>query len=817
MLRFHRKRLLLLILFAFFTITPVFANYDFLGAVKNVERLPSGMLITCEGNNLLRIQFQKPKMFRVTLGRHGDFGALLDYPLVKDDWEPVFLQFEEGENQIEIQSSQLRVKISRDPCRLTVFNQDGSIINQDDPGFGIGWDGKEVRCWKTISEDEKFFGLGEKTGNLNKRGTQWEMWNSDVPGYGVNYDPIYQSIPFFIGMRDRMAYGIYFNNSYHSYFNMGAGNLRYYSFSAQQGSMDYFFIYGPKVSQVVETYTELTGRTPLWPRWALGYQQCRWSYYPESEVMRLAETFRDKKMPADVLYLDIHYMDDYRVFTWDKNRFPNPEEMLAELREMGFKVVTIIDPGVKADSTYFVAKEGLAGDHFVTYPDGEIFRGEVWPGVSYFPDFSRPATRRWWGGLLGKMLKMGVSGFWNDMNEPSVWGKAFPLEVSFYDQGLLSSQKKIHNLYGFLMSETAYEGSLAAFPNRRPFVITRAGFAGEQRFTTVWTGDNVASEDHLELGIRMLQGLGLSGIPFAGMDVGGFIGHPSPELFARWMQVGALTPFFRTHTHYGSQDQEPWSFGDEIEKINKATLQWRYQIIPYLYSLLWKSHQSGAPLIRPLFWHYQDDNRVYGWDTQNQFMVGKNLLAAPVTRENQYLKKLYLPDGKWIDLENKKVYEGGAEIIVEAPLQKMPVFLKGGGILPLREENVQWIGQKPMKTMTLLIFPADSGTFNFYQDDGETMAYRQGKYSLTRFGVQPLSDTVIVNRHILHDKYDSEIKEFQLRFLNIKKMPVEVLINGSTFLVNALPEKYALAYLQEQKVLDITVPATDFRAVGLVW
>ncbi len=794
---------------------PAYSNYEFLGKVERMERIPSGLVLTCEGNNLLKIRFLTSNMFRVTLGREGKFEPPLEYPLAKTGWETVPLQFDQDGGQIWLSSREIVLTITRNPCRLTVSDTSGFVFVQDDPAFGIGWDGKEVRCWKCIAPDEKFYGLGEKTGNLNKRGVQWEMWNSDIPGYSTNYDPLYQSIPFFIGMRNHRAYGIYFNNSYRTVFNMGAGNLRYYSFSAEQGSMDYFVIFGPQVRRVVETYTLLTGRPPMWPRWALGYQQCRWSYFPQDEVLDLAKTFRRKRIPADVLYLDIHYMDGYRVFTWDRNRFPDPEDMLKQLREMGFRVVVIIDPGVKADSAYAVCRQGLEGDHFLKYPDGTLYRGEVWPGVAYFPDFSRAATRQWWSGLLGRFLQMGISGTWNDMNEPAVWGKAFPREVIFNDGGLFSDQKKMHNLYGFLMAQTAYEGNLQAYPNQRPFVITRAGFAGEQRFTTVWTGDNVASWDHLNLGIRMLQGLGLSGISFVGMDVGGFIGHPTPELFARWLQVGAFVPLFRTHTHYGSEDQEPWSFGEDMENLNRETIRWRYRLIPYLYSLLWESHRTGAPVIRPLLWHYQNDENAYGWDVQNQFMVGGNLLIAPVTEEGQYLRKLYLLRGKWLEWQSGKVYEGGRFIIAEAPMWKIPVFLRAGGILPLWEEEVQWSGEKPMEQLTLYLFPADSGHFDFYEDDGESLDYLNGKYRLSRFYLKPEGRKIHLRQKTMHRGYSSALQRFKLVFLNLSRAPQKIILDGKMYRMAHLPDKLHFKYSANEQKGELLIWKRDFKHLVL--
>jgi alpha-glucosidase len=784
------------------------ANYFFLGQLQNYQQTESGAILYCEDDIRLEIRFLKPEMFRVTLVRPGYQEPLLDYPIAKTAWEPVDLEFRETDLHLILASREIDLIIHKMPCRLTVLDKQGEVINQDDPGMGIGWDGREVRCWKTLAGDERFFGLGEKTGDVNKRGRQWVMWNDDIPGYDHNTDPIYQSIPFYIGLHNNKAYGIYFNNSYRTVFNFGAGNRRYASFAADAGPLDYFFIYGPRVSRVVSTYTELTGRIHLPPLWGLGYQQCRWSYYPASEVMNLARTFREKQIPADVIYLDIHYMDGYRVFTWDKKRFPDPAGMLQQLQQMGFKVVTIIDPGVKADSNYSVTREGIAGEHFVKYPDDEIYIGEVWPGPSFFPDFSRPETRRWWGQELAGMLDTGIDGFWNDMNEPAVWGRAFPLEVLMDDKGRTSSQKKMHNLYGFLMSQAAFESFRTHRPNQRPFLVTRAGFAGEQRFTAVWTGDNVASEDHLELGIRMMLGLGLSGIPFVGTDVGGFIGTPSPELFARWIQVGAFSPFFRTHTHHNSRDQEPWSFGEELEEISRKFVSLRYQLLPYLYNLFWEASESGTPILRPMFWYYQDDPVVYDHAYQHQFFVGEKLLVAPVTREKQYLKKVYLPAGKWLELNTEKVYQGAGTVVVEAPLDRIPMFLRDGGILP-RQEAMQYVGEKASDVLMLDIFCADNyGNLLHYEDDGETFNHKRGEYRLTQFEFLQEKDHWTFSKNRVQDKLLAAERFLELRLYRFEKIPEKIQLEGRTLksFVPAEKRREGYFYDNQKKILTIRFP-----------
>lgn len=772
-------RFLLAALLALINLHPLFAGYQFLGNVQSLERLPQGVTVTCDGNHRLKIEFLRPEMFRVTLALNGETPEVLDYAILPFDFAPVSVQFSESETGSTLKTTALLLEISKRPCRLTVRDLKGFILNQDDAGMGIGWDGSEVRCWKTITPDEKFLGLGEKTGDVNKRGREYVMWNADWPAYEWRTDPLYQSIPFYIGLRGGQAYGIFFNNSYRTHFNMGASNNRFASFWAEGGPFDYIFFYGPSIADVVEDYTSLTGRMPLPPLWSLGYQQCRWSYFPESEVMTVAQTFREKKIPADAIYFDIHHMDGYRVFTWDPNRFPQPGQMLGKLNSMGFHAVTIIDPGVKADSTYRVAQEGLSGSHFVRYPDGETYIGEVWPGPSYFPDFSNPQTRDWWGGHVGDWLALGVSGVWNDMNEPAVWGQAFPLETVFHDEGRFADHKKHHNLYGFLMAKATYEGALKRFPDRRPFILTRAGFAGEQRYTAVWTGDNVASWDQLELGIRMMQGLGVSGVPFVGTDVGGFIGTPSKELFARWVQFGALSPLFRTHTEYGSNDQEPWSFGENVEGIARDYISLRYQLLPYMYSLFHESSLTGAPPIRPLCWNDQADERTFEWAFQQQVFLGDKLMAAPVTREGQYLKEVYLPRGQWVNWNSGSVYSGGQTVIVKAPLEVMPMFLREGAIIPM-QDVLQHTGETS-SYLYLDMFPSriEEAEYTLYEDDGESFEYRNGKYRTTQWTCARTDKETRITQTRPHDDF-ARSRELELRLYGWDAEPHAVSLSGKT-------------------------------------
>src|SRR5207253_1736799 len=497
-------------------------------------------------------------------------------------------------------------------------------LDEDDPQRGTALTGTTIRVWKRLRDDEHIYALGEKNGPLDKRG--WKlggysltMWNSDTYGYDGSTDPIYVSVPFYLVLRHGAAFGVFLDNTYRSNFDIGHQSEGVLSFGADGGPLDYYFIYGPDPKKVIERYTALTGRMPLPPIWSLGYNQCRYSYFPESKVRDIARNFRERHIPADVIWLDIHYLDAYKPFTWDRKRFPEPARMIGDLRKDGFRVVTIIDPHPKKETGYVPYDTGLAGDHFVKNPDGSIYEAPVWPsraedgltpdwshsghGNSVFPDFSKPAARGWWGGLYADLMNMGVAGIWNDMNEPAVFETptgTMPLDVRHDNEGSPTDHREIHNVYGMLMTRSTYEGLLRLRPNERPFILSRASFAGGQRYSALWPGDNVSDWAALRQSIPTLLGMGLSGFPFVGADIGGFAEAPTPELFTRWIQLGVFYPFMRTHTAFGTPDQEPWSYGAEHEALNRKAIELRYQLLPTIYSVMRESADTGVPAMRPL-------------------------------------------------------------------------------------------------------------------------------------------------------------------------------------------------------------------------
>ena len=651
------------------------------------------------------------------------------------------------ENSLTIKTDALDIKVCNN-FKVNIYNSKGEILCRDYRGerepfirrgsdFSLaseeghkleGHQEFKVYVSKVMEDDMYFYGLGERTGSLNKKGYHYRNWNTDDPTpHGETYAQLYKSIPFLITLRGEEACGIFFDNHLESHFDMGKENSNYYYFGAVDGNLDYYFMYGPTVKEVVNRYTDLTGKTPLPQLWTLGYQQCRWSYAPQQRIMQIAKSFREKDIPCDTIYLDIDYMDGYRVFTWDNKKFKNPQEFLKELKEMGFKVVTIIDPGVKVDKGYKIYDEGLKEGHFATDKDGIVYKNTVWPGDSVFPDFMNSKTRKWWSDNQKIMMDLGVSGIWNDMNEPASFNGPLPDDVVFNNDGTIVTHKEIHNVYGHMMDKATYEGIKEA-TKKRPFIVTRACYAGTQKYATVWTGDNQSTWEHLRMSLPMLMNLGLSGMSFCGTDVGGFGFDCTGELLSRWIQVGAFTPLFRNHAAMGTRDQEPWAFDKITEDINRKYIKLRYKLIPYLYDMMYKCENTGEPIIRPLLFNYQNDKKTY--EINDEFNCGDNILVAPVVEQGSKQRLVYLPSGdNWIDYWTGEEYKGGQYIIKEAPLDICPMFIKALSIIPEGKEQ-NYIGENNTNTLILNMYLGKENgkaEYTHILDDGKSFEYKQGK------------------------------------------------------------------------------------------
>jgi alpha-glucosidase len=705
------------------------------------------------------------------------------------------------------------VALQRTPHRLTLTTTAGKFSLHTHTG---AWtlhdvDGLEVfRCASLdfaavspqftlrLADGEGIFGLGESTGPLNKRGLIREFWNADVLGQASCIHPslrnLYVSIPFALSLREGRAGGIFWDNPARQTWDIGcteptefrlraatrAGGFQPPSVApnsserrlevAGTGDGSLYLFLGPTPADVVARLTELTGRIPLPPRWALGYHQSRYSYASRVELERVAREFRRRQIPCDALHLDIHHMDGHRVFTFGKS-FPRPREMLAKLARQGFKAVAIADPGVKDDAKFGVLKRGIAQRAFVKSPGGKRdFIGKVWPGKSRFPDFLNPRVRRWWAGEQAAFQRHGLAGIWNDMNEPALFdtpGKTLPdgcvhrvasedtkaREVldcgsplplldgtekrqrtgAVQDTGAKSGaplrsvpHAVVHNLYGSAMGAASRAGALLAAPDQRPFILTRSGYAGIQRHAAVWTGDNSSTWEHLAESIPMLLNLSLSGVAFCGADVGGFLDNCTGELLARWTQLAAFTPFFRNHANLDSRRQEPWAFGPRVESLCRDAIVLRYQMLPHLECLFAEARRTGAPIMRPLLWHFPNDPGAVACD--DQFLLGESLLVAPILRPGATARSVYLPRGLWFDFWSGGLYEGGQHILVEAVAEHIPVFVRAGAVIPTATPR-QFLTSERDATVNLHVWPHGRSSFTWHEDDGETLGYERGEAS----------------------------------------------------------------------------------------
>ena len=713
-----------------------------------------------EGNTLtfrnrqgvVAISVPSPEIVRVRFSPTARLGRDHSYAVVSRDLGDSRPTIASTSAMTTITTTALRVTVRHRPFRVAVFSAEGESLDEDDPAMGTAVSGSASRVYKRLRPDEHVYGFGEKNGKLNRRGKMlggysFTMWNSDTYGYDASIDPLYASFPFYLVLRNGRAHGIFLDNTHRSNFDVGHQFQQLLSFGAEGGELDYYFIDGPDPKQVIARYAQLTGRMPLPPLWALGYHQCRYSYYPESRVRFIADNFRERRIPADVIWLDIHYLDGYNPFTWDPTRFPDPRGLVSDLRSQGFRTVTIIDPHPKKQVGWSVYDSGLAGNHFVKNPDGSVLEAPVWPSQaekspapSVFPDFSRPATRDWWGGLYKGLVDLGIAGIWNDMNEPALFVPptgTMPLDTRHDNEGQPTDHREIHNVYGMLMTQSTFEGLSKLRPDERPFVLTRATFSGGQRYAALWPGDNVSTWTALQGTIPMLASLGLSGFPFVGSDIGGFAESPTPELFTRWLQAGVFYPFMRTHTTFGTDDQEPWSYGVAHEIVNRQAIELRYRLLPHIYNAMQQASETGLPPLRPLFLEFPSDDRT--WDQDDQFMFGSDLIVAPVLRPGERNRGVYLPKGTWYDFWTGRPYPGDQSITVPVILSSIPIFVRAGAFI-YQQPVVQHTGEMPGQALRVSVFPAQSSTSTLYEDDGHTLQYRNGVFSKRRFTQTRTSD-----------------------------------------------------------------------------
>lgn len=634
----------------------------------------------------------------------------------------------ETEKELMILGKKIITLINKETSEIEFRDENGKIICQD---FQPSFKKEDGTIYiSKVNDCHAYYGLGEKGGELNKKGCYTENFNTDDPETDDDSIMYYKTIPFYVGVNENKTYGMFFDNSYRSFFDMGKAHEDRIFFGSTGGQIVYYFILGDDIKDVVREYSNLTGKMDMPPMWSLGYQQNRFSYFSQEEVLDVVNKFEEKEIPIDVIYLDIDYMDGFRVMTFKTPQFDKAKELIAQLAQKGIKVITILDPGVKADENYKVYQNGLKGNHFTKTHDGNVFVGAVWPGDSVFPDFSNEKCRTWWKEELKQFIsEYKIDGIWNDMNEPCVFNNDHKtmLETCIHssDDGDIE-HSEFHNRYGMEMSRCSHEAQKELDEDKREFSMTRATYAGGQRYSSVWTGDNMSLWSQLRMSIPMNCNLGVSGFSFVGNDVGGFGLDTTEELFIRWMQLGTFLPIFRNHSNMYTRRQEPWSFGKNTEQIAKKTIELRYELMPYIYNQFYKSHKDGIPVFRPLVMEYKDDINVI--NLKEQFMFGDDILVAPVVHKGERSKLVYLPEGTWYRYNSSEKFEGKKRYKLSCKLDEILIFVKEGSVIPTYTEKYKNIENAPNK-FTYKVFGEKANLLHYY-DDGESMKYKNGEYNL---------------------------------------------------------------------------------------
>ncbi len=682
----------------------------------------------------------------------------------------------ESGGEVLIRGDRFAVGVTADGITVTAAD-DGRVLYAS-AGAPFFYSRNRIGAAVELDPRDRIYGLGERMGYLDKRGRRYINWNNDNPFMRESSDPLYQSVPMWLrvtppdgagrgapdggstapgGAVQPSATGIFIDYPGAAWVDADSFDESIFRMHHTEGAATIYVFPGPSLDDVVSQYTALTGRIPLPPKWALGFHQCRYSYMSAARVEEVAGEFRAREIPCDAIYLDIHYMDGYRVFTWDRDAFPNPPGMLERLRERGIRVVTIVDPGVKADPDYHVYRDGVRDDVFARRSTGEIYHGAVWPGTAAFPDFTRERTRTFWARGHQALLGAGVSGIWNDMNEPADFtgtdfdriGFGPPLDLMLDRDGDRRPFTAYHNAYANEMARATREAFAEYLPEERPFVLTRAGYAGIQRHAAVWNGDVDSSWHHLAQSIPMFLNMGLSGVSFVGSDIGGFHHNATAELYARWMQYAVFTPYMRAHTALGTDDHEPWAFGEQVEEISRESINLRYRLLPYLYSLFREAAETGRPLMRTLASAFPGDARTYG--ISDQYLFGPSLLVAPVTAPDQRRRPLYLPEGVWYELHSGERFEGPLELFADAPLSRIPVFVRAPAVIPMQQPAAHTgVDPDEIELHSFAGRPGESTMFELYDDDGLSHAAGEGAYRLLRLTIEGGEARI----ETVHDEYE---------------------------------------------------------------
>lgn len=734
----------------------------------------------------MQIDFLDQRNLKFWFSPGAEFEATNDsFAVVNEDFGSDFTaQVHESQSTYEVFTGELRLMVHKAPFKIQIFNKYQRLLLGDVDLAPYAVEGTRVTTTKVLREDEHILGLGEKTGGLQRNGNAYTMWNSDKPCYSTTEDPLYKSIPFFMSSYN---YGIFFDNTYKTRFDFGKTQKDRYSFSSPKGAFIYYFFHGKDFREIIGSYAHLTGKPIMPPKWALGWSQSRGMLTFEDLSREIAAEYRKRDIPCDIIYQDIGWVEGLQNFQWRKDRYDNPKQMLSDLAADGFKVIVSQDPVVsqqtkeqweEADAKGYFAKDVRTGTSYdMPWP---------WGGNAGVVDFTNPEVADWWGRLQQIPIDDGVKGFWTDMGEPAWSNEESTDRLNM--QHHLGMHDEIHNVYGLAWDKVVTEQFEKRNPNQRVFQMTRAAYAGLQRYTFGWSGDSGNGEevtdgwDNLADQVPMGLSAGMGLIPFWTTDISGYCGeitdYPAfSELYVRWLQFGIFNPLSRAH-HEGDNAVEPWLFGQEAERIAKKAIELKYQLLPYLYTYAREAHDTGMPILRALPLEYPKDDTAYGID--DEFLFGREILVAPVLEPGAIGRAVYLPKGQWYDYNNPaNQYEGGKTHEYPVDLATIPIFVKQGAIIP-KWPIQQYVGEIEHAAMTFEIFPSprEMSSFELYEDDGQTNDYKKGVFSRTTILASRSGKTTKIEiKAPVASGFHTANRNFMVELHHVEK-PKTVLING---------------------------------------
>jgi alpha-glucosidase len=733
-------------------------GYSPVGGARVRAVLPCGVVLETH-DGLVEVTVLADGMFRIGYFPAGrpiayESGAV-DPSFVADDAE---VTLDQQRNAVVLScpdtpNTGFRCRIDLSPLRVSLEDAEGRMLAEDDPvrGMGVGSHGPNqslvgppMRLYKRRRPSERYYACGQRTGRLDKTNTFQIFWNIDPPlGHGPDSNNMYVSIPLLLSVdaeRDGQAWGLFLDWPGRVEFDLAKTDPELADLAQEGGDLVYYLFVAASWEGVVQRFTRLTGRTPMPPLWSLGYGQSRYSYMSREELLGVAHGLRRRRIPCDAVYLDIDYMDGYRVFTWDPERFRDPADTIRRLHEMGMRLVTILDPGVKVDERYAPYRELHQSGQTIRTDDGDEYHNAVWPGLCAFPDFSAERARGWWVEKLRALTDPGVDGIWCDMNEPALFvplrATAPPDTVQLGDDRP-RFHAAVHNLYGSQMAQATRDGLVRLRPEVRPMVISRAGYAGLQRQALHWTGDNSSWWEHLSMSVPQMLNLGFSGLSWIGADIGGFADDSNGELLTRWFELGIAYPFCRNHSAKGTVAQEPWAFGEPYESAIRRLLELRMRLLPYIYALFRRCHECGDPILRPMPGFGVDLDATAASETE--LLLGDALLFAPITQPGTAYRYVYLPRGDWTHWWTGTNHRGPAHILAHAPLGEPAIFARANTAIPLWPVQ-QHVDEIDSPDLTLLVHTVADGaghTTTLYDDAGDGYADTRGEYSRRDVTVSP--------------------------------------------------------------------------------